>query len=181
MQTRISVVIICFICFIFFAAGCKETKKEEVATKKIERKAKAKKPDVKNETPEAKTPGKPEETKKPEKPKVWRYSPNREDGKRRRDPFRRIRIKHVTSLQQYEIPQMGVTGVMISDIKQANVITPNCKSHFVEIGAEIGTHDGVIIDITLKGVKVEETYSDDVGKIYKIERLIPNRPYGKCK
>lgn len=119
----------------------------------------------------------PEQT---EKRPTYTYTTTRADGKPKRDPFQPIPVK-VRPTTQYEITQMGVTGVIIHGIKKAAVMTPNCATNFVVVGDPIGIHDGRVVDITLDGVLVRESYIDVNGQIQEYERLIPNKEFEKCK
>lgn len=129
------------------------------------------------------TPAAPAEAAAPEQTKkqpVYTYTATRADGKPKRDPFQPIPVE-VRPTTQYEITQMGVTGVIIHGIKKAAVMTPNCATNFVVVGDPIGIHDGRVVDITLDGVLVRESYVDVNGQLQEYERLIPNKEFEKCK
>jgi Tfp pilus assembly protein PilP len=109
----------------------------------------------------------------------YSFNPIREDGKQKRNPFLPISIP-VNPTRTYEISQLGVNGVILHGVKTASVMTPNCQSTFVKIGDLIGVHDGRVVDITLAGVLVRESFVDVQGRIQEYERLISNQPY-KCQ
>lgn len=111
---------------------------------------------------------------------AYTYTVTRADGKPKRDPFQPIPVQ-VRPTTEYEVTQMGVTGVIIHGIKKAAVMTPNCATSFVVVGDPIGIHDGRVVDITLDGVLVRETFIDVNGQIQQYERLIPNKEFEKCK
>ncbi len=134
--------------------------------------AKARKKAAEKKTDEAKE-QKPEEKKEEEK-KVYSYRIKRTDGQMKRDPFTHIRIDELTPVRSYDVSQLKVNGVIIHGRKTANIVTPNGKATKVHIGDKIGIHDGVVVNITLEGVKVRETYLDAKGRIQEIERFIKN-------
>jgi len=115
------------------------------------------------------------EVKKEEEKEVYSYKLIRADGKTKRDPFTPIRISELTPIRSYDISQLKVNGVIMHGKKTANVVTPSGDATRVHIGDKIGIHDGVVVDITLEGVKVKETYLDAKGRIQEIERFIENQ------
>ena len=117
----------------------------------------------------------------PKKEEVYSYNMIRSDGQPKRDPFTPIKMVIETPAQSFDVAQLGVNGVIIHGTKKANVVTPDCASLEVQVGDPIGIHDGTIVDITLDGVKVRETYIDVRGQIQEYERVIKNQPYSACK
>jgi|GEM_PF-5288493 len=117
---------------------------------------------------------------KKEEPK-YAYNSIREDGKPKRNPFQPIPISPTTPIQQYEVTQLGVNGVILHGLKRASVVTPNCQSTFVKVDDPIGIHDGKVVDITLEGVIVKESFLDVQGRIQEYERTISNQPYAGCR
>jgi Tfp pilus assembly protein PilP len=127
-------------------------------------------------------PTKPAEAVPKKKEEVYAYNMIRTDGQPKRDPFTPIKMVGIeTPAQSFDVSQLGVNGVIIHGVKKANVVTPDCASLEVKVGDGIGIHDGTIVDITLDGVKVRETYVDIRGQIQEYERVIKNQPYSSCK
>lgn len=127
-------------------------------------------------TPEA--PG--QEGQNAEEEAVYTYNPIRPDGKVKRNPFQPIEVS-INPEVQYEISQMGVSGVLLQNVKRAALRLPSCATVFISIGDKIGIHDGRAVDISLDGVLVRETFLDIKGRIQEYERLIPNQDYEACK
>ncbi|GEM_PF-4608609 len=160
--------------------ACSEKKKEETASKKTgqelpKRKLSGESPGMDGES--TKITG--TQIEKVEEP-VYSYSKIRSDGQPKRDPFTPIEVVGVSPIRTFDVSQLGVNGVIMHGIKKANIVTPNCKSAEALIGDPIGIHEGRVVDITLEGVLVRETYLDMKGHIQEYERFIKNRPY-RCK
>jgi len=132
------------------------------------------------QTKPAAAPTTPAEAVPKKKEEIYTYNMIRSDGQPKRDPFTPIKMVLETPAQSFDVAQLGVNGVIIHGTKKANVVTPDCASLEVKVGDPIGIHDGTIVDITLDGVKVRETYIDVRGQIQEYERVIKNQPYS-CK
>jgi len=156
------------------------SKKEE----KTAAKAPAKKPAPKPATattpappPEGSAqPATPEAVDKPKKPEKYSYKVIRSDGQPKRSPLAPIQVDPTTPIKMFDVSQLGVNGVIIHGIKKANLLTPTCISTEVRVGDAVGMHDGRIVDISLDGIRVIETYLDATGNIQEYERVINNQP-----
>lgn len=173
------------ITMLFLAAsltlGCSD---KEEQPKPVTKKPEATKPKEAPKKPEAaklKTEGeekKAEEEIAEEEVEVeYSYKMYRADGKVKRNPFQPIDPGVTTPLKDYELSQMGVNGVLIHGVRKASVMTPDCRSTTVKVGDPIGIHDGYVVDISLQGILVKETYIDIKGRIQEYERMILNEPY----
>ncbi len=172
------------ITMLFLAAGltlgCSD---KEEQPKPVAKKPAATKPTEAPKKPEAKlTEGEEkkaeEEIAEEEEVEVgYSYKMYRADGKIKRNPFQPIDPGVTTPLKDYELSQMGVNGVLIHGVRKASVMTPDCRSTTVKVGDPIGIHDGHVVDISLQGLLVKETYMDIKGRIQEYERLILNEPY----
>lgn len=109
---------------------------------------------------------------KPEE--VYTYSVIRSDGKMKRDPFTPIQVEIMGPVERFDVGQMGINGIIIHGVKTANVQTPDGVSTQVHVGDKIGVNGGVVVDISLDGLIVRETYLDVNGRIQEYERVIKN-------
>lgn len=98
------------------------------------------------------------------------------DAEGRRDPFlpltaiRKpvgpVRDEPQTPLQQFEVQQYRLIGVIIGmDEPRAMVVAPDGKSYLLKQGVKIGKNNGVIVDITRDVIQVEEKYYDFSGNV----------------
>lgn len=78
------------------------------------------------------------------------------------------RIRDPLPIQKFDTDKFRVSGI-ITGLKEnsALVIDPGGKGHIVKAGMPFGANDGRIRRITSTTIEVEESFSDDYGKVRK--------------
>jgi len=103
------------------------------------------------------------------------------DFTNKRDPFKtfiqtptkqsvgvRSRTRDPLPIQRFDTEKFRVSGI-ITGLKEnsALVIDPDGKGHIVKAGMPFGSNDGRVRRITNTTIEVEESFSDDSGKVKK--------------
>lgn len=86
--------------------------------------------------------------------------------------------EQLTPLQQYEISQFRLIGVIIGKGQPtAMVVAPDGKAYVLKKGVKIGKNNGVVKSITSSAVFIEERYQDLSGEMMKneLEIKLPKR------
>lgn len=84
----------------------------------------------------------------------------------------------LTPLQQYEISQFRLIGVIIGKGKPtAMVVAPDGKAYVLKKGIKVGKNNGVVKEISASAVLIEELYQDLSGEMLKneLEIKLPKR------
>jgi type IV pilus assembly protein PilP len=83
-----------------------------------------------------------------------------------RTPLDKAAEEPLTPLQQYELQQYRLIGVIVGlDNPRAMVVAPDGKSYILKKGVKIGKNNGVVVDITGEVIQVEEKYYDFSGNV----------------
>lgn len=104
------------------------------------------------------------------------------DPSDRRDPFEvLVMIKKpvieqgvpLTPLQKYDLGQFKLGAVIIGEEGPiAMVVAPGGKSYVIKKGDKIGKNGGVITEMTLEAILVEEKYYDFAGELKRARQEI---------
>jgi type IV pilus assembly protein PilP len=104
------------------------------------------------------------------------------DPAARRDPFEvLVMIKKpvieqgvpLTPLQKYDLGQFKLGAIIIGEEGPiAMVIAPGGKSYVIKKGDKIGRNGGVITEMTLEAILVEEKYYDFAGELKRARQEI---------
>ena len=107
------------------------------------------------------------------------------DFAKRRDPFKpyaqlpaqqqtaksrssKGRVADPLPIQKFDTERFKISGIITGMKKNsALLVDPNGKGFVVKEGMLVGNNDGVVKRITSNTVEVEETFSDDKGKLRK--------------
>lgn len=78
------------------------------------------------------------------------------------------RVADPLPIQKFDTERFKISGI-ITGMKEnsALLVDPNGKGFVVKVGMLVGNNDGVVKRITNSAVEVEETFSDDKGKLRK--------------
>ncbi len=83
-----------------------------------------------------------------------------------RKPIGPVSEEPLTPLQQYELQQYRLIGVIVGlDVPRAMVVAPDGKSYILKKGVKIGKNNGVVVDISNEVIQVEEKYYDFSGNV----------------
>ena len=83
-----------------------------------------------------------------------------------RKPIGDVTEEPLTPLQQYELQQYRLIGVIVGlDEPRAMVVAPDGKSYILKKGIKIGKNNGVVLDISKDVIQVQEKYYDFSGNV----------------
>lgn len=83
-----------------------------------------------------------------------------------RKPVGDVSEEPLTPLQQYELQQYRLIGVIVGlDDPKAMVVAPDGKSYILKKGIKIGKNNGVVLDISKDVIQVQEKYYDFSGNV----------------
>lgn len=83
-------------------------------------------------------------------------------------PVHRTRSEDALPIQQYEVGQFRVAGIIVGlKENRAQIIDPMGKAYIVREGMRIGSNDGKIVKISATGIEVLELFREDNGKIVR--------------